>query len=113
VGTITSFKDSFTTKNLCVGEGTEKTCITREQLDTIIRQSGQQTNVQPVNIPSNSISNSQTETSTSTGSGDEVATTTEQVGGGMETASEQATTTSPSTDTTPDVILNDVPQNNQ
>ena len=108
VATITNFKDSFTTKNLCVGEGVEKTCITREQLDTMIRQSGQTMTPQPVIPPVVTDSNTTTDTDTSTISGDGVATTTEQVGGETETASEQATTTPPL-----DTIAPPVTENNQ
>jgi hypothetical protein len=92
---VLSFKESFTTKNLCVGEGEQKTCITKEQLDTLLqagKATASQSIIQPLPTES-ATTESVPETATTTEVGSGVATMTEEVQGGQVTADDGATTT--------------------
>jgi Chaperone of endosialidase len=86
VNTILSFKELFVTKNLCIGDEEDKTCITKAQLDTLL-QAGKVTPSQNGTL----LNTSGTVLGTSTVVVD-VATSTETVQGDQVTA-ENGTTT--------------------
>ncbi|MEN9881054.1 MAG: hypothetical protein RLZZ308_237, partial [Candidatus Parcubacteria bacterium] len=67
---ILSFRDSFTTKRLCVGEGDAITCLTKEQVDTILHHNQSQTEAVPTQstVPESSTPVAENSTTTSTSS---------------------------------------------